>query len=197
MDLIGTPLAQSPRHGILLEEGPATVANKVPPFSLICDHCDIFTAARRTRAATAPLFVIFPEETGLCCLRRLPHVMPQAWHLPLGRRNHTTSPSARSAPRRCVPLASIASRPANRDDAFAPHVRGGTAGSYALISEKRKRYIFRSEAGQVSCVTARRANQSASARASPTERLGRADLPSNSGRNPERPLQSRFHESWC
>ena len=32
---------------ILLKEGPATLVNKVPFFSLICDHCDIFIASPR------------------------------------------------------------------------------------------------------------------------------------------------------
>ena len=54
-DLIGTPWLNRRDTAILLEEGPATLVNKVPFFSLICDHCDIFIAARRTRAATAPL----------------------------------------------------------------------------------------------------------------------------------------------
>jgi hypothetical protein len=47
---------------ILLEEGPATVVNKVPLFSLICDHCDIFTAARRNTGCTAPLSRRSPSD---------------------------------------------------------------------------------------------------------------------------------------
>ena len=50
MDLIVTPLGSiAANTAILLKEGPATLVNKVPFFSLICDHCDIFTASRRTQ----------------------------------------------------------------------------------------------------------------------------------------------------
>ena len=39
------PLAQSTRDtGFPLEEGAATVVNKVPTSGPICDHCDIFVA---------------------------------------------------------------------------------------------------------------------------------------------------------
>ena len=45
MDVIVIPLAQSTRDtGFLLEEGAATVLNKVPTSRPICDHCDIFAA---------------------------------------------------------------------------------------------------------------------------------------------------------
>ena len=48
MDLIVTPLGSiAANTTILLKEGPATLVNKVPFFSLICDHCDIFTASPR------------------------------------------------------------------------------------------------------------------------------------------------------
>ena len=48
MDLIVTPLGSiAANTAILLKEGPATLVNKVPFFSRICDHCDIFTASPR------------------------------------------------------------------------------------------------------------------------------------------------------
>ena len=47
MDVIVTPLAQwTRRHRISIKEGAATVVNKVPTSSPICDHCDIFAAPR-------------------------------------------------------------------------------------------------------------------------------------------------------
>ena len=49
MDVIVTPLAQCRDTAFPLEEGSATVVNKLPIFRLICDHCDIFTASRRTQ----------------------------------------------------------------------------------------------------------------------------------------------------
>ena len=55
MDLIVPPWLNRRDTTILLKEGPATVVNKVPFFSLICDQCDIFTAARRTWAAGATI----------------------------------------------------------------------------------------------------------------------------------------------
>ena len=45
MDAIVDPLG-SIRPRFPLEERPATVVNKMPFFSLICDECDIFAAAR-------------------------------------------------------------------------------------------------------------------------------------------------------
>ena len=49
MDLIVTPLGSiAANTAILLKDGPATLVNKVPFFSLICDHCDIFTASPRS-----------------------------------------------------------------------------------------------------------------------------------------------------
>ena len=54
MDLIVIPLGSiAANTAILLKEGPATLANKVPFFSLICDHCDIFTASPRRVAAAS------------------------------------------------------------------------------------------------------------------------------------------------
>ena len=47
MDLIVPPWLNRRHTTILLKEGPATLVNKVPFFSLICDHCDIFTASPR------------------------------------------------------------------------------------------------------------------------------------------------------
>jgi hypothetical protein len=47
MDLIVPPWLNRRDTTILLKQGPATVVNKVPFFSLICDHCDIFTASPR------------------------------------------------------------------------------------------------------------------------------------------------------
>jgi hypothetical protein len=45
MDVIVTTLAQSTRDtGFSLEEDAATVVNKLPTSSPICDHCDIFAA---------------------------------------------------------------------------------------------------------------------------------------------------------
>jgi len=53
MDLIVTPLGSiAANTAILLKEGPATLVNKVPFFSLICDHCDIFTASPRPNCGT-------------------------------------------------------------------------------------------------------------------------------------------------
>ena len=47
MDVIVTTLAQSTRDtGFSLEEDAATVVNKLPTSSPICDHCDIFAAPR-------------------------------------------------------------------------------------------------------------------------------------------------------
>ena len=46
MDVIATPLARIDTQNSPLKEGPATVLNKVPLLSLICDECDIFAAAR-------------------------------------------------------------------------------------------------------------------------------------------------------
>ena len=52
MDVIVTTSAQSTRDtGFPLEEGAATVVNKVPTSSPICDHCDIFAAPRGKRGA--------------------------------------------------------------------------------------------------------------------------------------------------
>jgi hypothetical protein len=54
MDVIVTALAQSTRDtGLPLEEGTATVVNKVPTSSPICDHCDIFAAPRGADARPA------------------------------------------------------------------------------------------------------------------------------------------------
>ena len=47
MDLIVPPWLNRRDITILLKEGPATLVDKVPFFSLICDHCDIFTASPR------------------------------------------------------------------------------------------------------------------------------------------------------
>ena len=44
MDVIVTPLAQCRDTAFPIEEGSATAVNKLPFFSLICDHCDIFAA---------------------------------------------------------------------------------------------------------------------------------------------------------
>jgi len=48
MDVILTPLAQCRDTAFPLEEGSATVVNKLPFFSLICDHCDIFAASHNS-----------------------------------------------------------------------------------------------------------------------------------------------------
>ena len=52
MDLIVPPWLNRRHTTILLKEGPATLVNKVPFFSLICDHCDIFTASPRPNCGT-------------------------------------------------------------------------------------------------------------------------------------------------
>ena len=49
MDVILTPLAQCRDTAFPLEEGSATVVNKLPIFRLICDHCDIFAASHNSR----------------------------------------------------------------------------------------------------------------------------------------------------
>jgi hypothetical protein len=60
MDVIVTPLAQSTRDtGFPLEEGAATVVNKMPTSSPIGDHCDIF-AALRSESAKRNCFSIQP-----------------------------------------------------------------------------------------------------------------------------------------
>ena len=48
MDVIVTPLAQCRDTAFPLEEGSATVVNKLPSFSLICDHCDIFATSHNS-----------------------------------------------------------------------------------------------------------------------------------------------------
>src|SRR6516165_1729824 len=48
MDVIVTPLAQCRDTAFPLEEGSATVVNKLPIFRLICDHCDIFAASHNS-----------------------------------------------------------------------------------------------------------------------------------------------------
>ena len=49
---LGSIAASAASAAILLKEGPATLVNKVPFFSLICDHCDIFTASPRPNCGT-------------------------------------------------------------------------------------------------------------------------------------------------
>ena len=46
MEVIATLLARIDPSYSPLKERPATVINKVPLLSLICDECDIFAAAR-------------------------------------------------------------------------------------------------------------------------------------------------------
>jgi hypothetical protein len=47
MDVMLCPLGSiDTRRGFLLKEGAATVVNKMPTFSPICGHCDIFAAPR-------------------------------------------------------------------------------------------------------------------------------------------------------
>ena len=72
MDLIVIPLGSiAANTAILLKEGPATLVNKVPFFSLICDHCDIFTASPRIQfrpncgmhAGLSPRTVVRPTRS--------------------------------------------------------------------------------------------------------------------------------------
>jgi hypothetical protein len=47
IDVIVTPLGSvDPRLGISIRGRPATVVNKVPTSSPICDHCDILPVCR-------------------------------------------------------------------------------------------------------------------------------------------------------
>jgi hypothetical protein len=62
------------------------------------------------RAMVLTVSFVLSPVTGLSCHRRLRKLIPQNLTSASGRQDHTTSPSASGALRRCAPSASTASR---------------------------------------------------------------------------------------
>src|SRR5215475_13149317 len=91
------------------------------------------------RAPVRPAFVS-PSSADSSSANLAPATRAPGPHAFVVRNSHASSKRDRRVYR--IP-------PHDRDDAFAPLHRGGTAGSLHLFSEKRKQYIFAQTTGQI------------------------------------------------